>query len=163
DFNQFLTRFEKKIHDLRLSRMVSIQTAPQIRLLQNGNQALVEKIQSSILSTIPLWKNQIVIAITIYRQQKAVKLQREISDTTNELLEKNAEMLKQSGIDLAKETERGIVDIETLRKVNQDLITTIEETLQIQKAGREQRRIAEAELLKIEGDLKEKLKSVEPR
>ncbi|MCA9759196.1 MAG: toxic anion resistance protein [Candidatus Eisenbacteria bacterium] len=163
DFNQFLTRFERKIHDLRLSRMVSIQTAPQIRLIQNGNQALVEKIQSSVLSTIPLWKNQIVIALTIYRQQKAVNLQREISDTTNELLEKNAEMLKKSGVELAKETERGIIDIETLRKVNQELITTIEETLQIQKAGREQRRMAETELVKLEGELKDKLKSIEAR
>lgn len=157
DFMQFLNRFEKKLHDLKLSRMVSIQTAPQVRLVQSGNQVLVEKIQSSILNTIPLWKNQIVLAITLFRQKKAVELQKEVSETTNELLRKNMEMLKSSTLDIARESERGIVDIETLKKVNNDLISTIEETLKIQKEGRAKRELAEKELVKLEGELKQKL------
>lgn len=157
DFMQFLNRFEKKIYDLKLSRMISIQAGPQIRLIQNGDQALVEKIQSSILNTIPLWKNQIVIAITLFRQRAALKLQKEVTDTTNELLKKNSEMLKGSTVEIAKETERGIVDIETLKKVNSDLISTIEETLKIQADGKAKRQNAETELLKIEKELKEKL------
>jgi uncharacterized protein YaaN involved in tellurite resistance len=157
DFMQFLNRFEKKIYDLKLSRMISIQAGPQIRLIQNGDQALVEKIQSSILNTIPLWKNQIVIAITLFRQRAALKLQKEVTDTTNELLIKNSEMLKGSTLEIAKETERGIVDIETLKKVNSDLISTIEETLKIQADGKAKRQSAETELMKIEQELKEKL------
>ena len=160
DFTQFLNRFEKKIYDLKLSRMITVQTGPQLRLIQNGNQALVEKIQSSILSTIPLWKNQIVIAITLFRQKKALKLQQEVTDTTNELLEKNSALLKESTIDIAKESERGIVDIETLKKVNDDLISTIEETLKIQADGKVKRDQAEQELVKIEDQLKNKLLSV---
>ncbi|MDQ1354623.1 MAG: hypothetical protein QG657_4932 [Acidobacteriota bacterium] len=160
DLQQFLNRFDKKLHDLKLSRMVAIQTSPQLRLVQNGNQELVEKIQSSILNTIPLWKNQIVIAITLFRQKKALQLQQEVSDTTNELLQKNSELLKQSSIEIAKETERGIVDIETLKKVNTDLVATIEETLKIQQEGRQKRRLAEVELRKLETDLKEKLVSL---
>jgi uncharacterized protein YaaN involved in tellurite resistance len=140
--------------------MVAIQTSPQIRLIQNGNQELVEKVQSSVLNTIPLWKNQIVIAITLFRQKKALKLQQEVSNTTNELLQKNIQLLKQSSIDIAKESERGIVDIETLKKVNTDLLATIEETLKIQKDGRQKRRQAEDELVKLETNLKDKLVSL---
>lgn len=160
DMNQMLNRFEKKLHDLKLSRMVSIQTSPQIRLIQNNNQVLVEKIQSSILNTIPLWKNQIIIAIGIFRQKKALKLQKEVTDTTNELLSKNAEMLKDSTIEVAKESERGIVDIETLKKVNNDLINTIEETLKIQQEGKLKRQQAETELSQLENELKKKLTEI---
>ncbi len=160
DLNQLVNRFEKKLHDMQLSRMVAIQTSPQIRLIQNNNQTLVEKIQSSVLNTIPLWKNQIIIAISLFRQQKALEVQREVTDTTNELLRKNAEMLKDGSIGVAKESERGIVEIETLQKVNTDLISTIEETLQIQAEGREKRAQAEVELRKMEGELKERLKRV---
>ena len=160
DMNQLLNRFEKKIHDLLLSRMISIQTAPQIRLIQNNNQTLVEKIQSSILNTIPLWKNQIVIALSLFRQKKALELQREVTDTTNDLLVKNSEMLKQGSIDIAKESERGIVELETLQKVNTDLISTIEETLRIQSEGRVKRQAAERELVRMEGELKTRLASI---
>jgi uncharacterized protein YaaN involved in tellurite resistance len=160
DFNQFLNRFDKKLYDLKLSRMIVIQTAPQIRLIQNGDQALVEKVQSSILNTIPLWKNQIVIAITLFRQKKSLELQKEVTKTTNELLEKNSELLKDSTIEIAKESERGIVEIETLKKVNDNLITTIEETLRIQSEGKTKRKQAETELTRIESDLKSKLMSL---
>ncbi len=159
DMMQLTDRFEKKIHDLKLSRMIALQTAPQIRLIQNNNQVLVEKIQSSILNTIPLWKNQIVIALSLHRQEKALNMQKEVTDTTNALLSKNSEMLKISSIGVAKENERGIVDIETLKKVNIDLITTIDETLRIQKEGHEKRMLAEKELLTIENELKQKLVS----
>lgn len=162
DFIQFINRFEKKLHDLKLSRMIAIQTAPQIRLIQNNNQVLVEKIQSSILNTIPLWKNQIVIAISLVRQKKALEVQRQVTDATNDLLLKNSEMLKISTIGVAKESERGIVDIDTLKKVNADLISTIEETLKIQQDGKAKRIAAEAELTKMEAELKQKLQSVKP-
>lgn len=157
DLMQLVNRFEKKIHDLKLSRMIALQTAPQIRLIQNNNQILVEKIQSSILNTVPLWKNQIVIALSLYRQKKALEVQREVTNTTNELLKRNSDMLKESTIGIAKENERGIVDIETLKKVNVDLISTIEETLKIQQEGREKRKQAELELANIEKELKNKL------
>jgi uncharacterized protein YaaN involved in tellurite resistance len=160
DFEQFLNRLDKKIYDLKLSRTITMQTGPQLRLIQNGNQALVEKIQSSILNTIPLWKNQIVIAITLFRQKKALKLQKEVTDTTNELLKKNAEMLKESTTGIARESERGIVDLDTLKKVNDDLISTIEETLKIQSEGKSKRQQAEQELTKIEDQLKNKLLSL---
>ncbi|HRX15954.1 MAG TPA: toxic anion resistance protein [Spirochaetota bacterium] len=160
DLAQLINRFEKKLHDLKLSRMISIQTAPQVRLIQNGDQVLVEKIQSSILNTIPLWKNQIVIAITLFRQDKALKLQKEISETTNNLLKKNSEMLKDGTIEVAKESERGIVEIETLKKVNNDLLSTIEETIKIQQEGKTKRKNAEVELIKLESELKTKLKEV---
>ncbi len=160
DFANFVNRFDKKIHDLLLSRMIAIQAAPQIRMIQNNDQTLVEKIQSSILNTIPLWKNQIVIAITLFRQKKALELQKEVSDTTNELLMKNSEMLKQGTIEVARESERGIVDIETLKKTNADLIATLEETIKIQAEGKSKRRAAEQELVKIETELKEKLISI---
>lgn len=157
DFLQFLNRFEKKLHDLKLSRMIALQTGPQIRLIQNNNQALVEKIQSSILNTIPLWKNQIIIAISLFRQKKALEVQKSVTDTTNELLAKNSEMLKTGSLEIAKEAERGIIEIDTLKKVNADLISTIEETLKIQADGRAQRAAAEQELVKMEGELKAKL------
>lgn len=157
DTLQLVNRFEKKIYDLKLSRMIALQTAPQIRLIQNNNQVLVEKIQSSILNTIPLWKNQIVIAISLFRQKHALDVQREVTDTTNELLKRNSAMLKESSIGIAKETERGIVDIETLKQVNGDLIATIEETLKIQQEGRTKRQQAEVELQNIEKELKDKL------
>lgn len=158
DFTQMINRFEKKLFDLKLSRTIAIQTQPQVRMIQNSDQTLVEKIQSSILNTIPLWKNQIVIAITIFRQQKAVELQKQVTDTTNDLLKKNSEMLKGATTSVARESERGIVEIETLQKVNRDLISTIEETLKIQQEGKQKRAAAEGELIKIETELKNKLK-----
>ena len=136
DMLSLANRFEKKLYDLKLSRMIAIQTAPQIRLIQSNDQVLVEKIQSSILNTIPLWKNQIIITMTLFRQEKALKLQNEVNRTTNELLTKNSEMLKVNSIEVARESEKGIVEIETLKKVNNDLIETIEQTLNIQKEGR---------------------------
>ncbi|HCM26899.1 MAG: tellurium resistance protein [Treponema sp. GWB1_62_6] len=160
DFNQFLNRFEKKIHDLKLSRMIAIQTAPQVRLIQNNDQALVEKIQSSILTTIPLWKSQIVIAISLLRQKKALSVQKAVTDATNELLTKNSEMLRSGSVAVATEMERGIVEIETLKKVNEDLISTIEETIRIQEDGKAKRAQAETELRQIESDLKTKLMAV---
>ena len=160
DMSQILNRFEKKVYDLELSRTISIQTNPQIRLIQGGNQVLVEKIQSSILNTIPLWKNQMVIAITLLRQRNSLALQKQVTDTTNELLTRNSELLKQGTVQIAKESERGIVDIETLKKVNNDLISTIEETLKIQAEGKAKRQEAEVELVRIENDLKAKLLSL---
>jgi uncharacterized protein YaaN involved in tellurite resistance len=160
DLNQFANRFEKKLHDLKLSRMIGIQTAPQIRLIQNNNQLLVEKIQSSILNTIPLWKNQMVIAISLFRQKKALAVQNEVTETTNELLAKNSEMLKAGSVGIARESERGIIDIETLQKVNTDLISTIEETLKIQEEGKAKRAQAETELAKMEQELRTKLSNM---
>ncbi|MCP4214509.1 MAG: toxic anion resistance protein [bacterium] len=157
DNEQFLDRFEKKLHDIKLTRTVALQTAPQIRLVQGGNQVLFEKVQSSILNTIPLWKNQIILAISLFRQKKTLELQENVADTTNELLRKNAEMLKGSTLEIAKESERGVVDIETLKQVNDDLISTIEETIQIQKEGKNKRQAVETEILGIENRLKEKL------
>ncbi len=157
DLEQSVARFERRLHDLKLTRMISIQTAPQVRLIQNNDQSLVEKIQSSIMTTVPLWKNQIVIAISLYRQQRALELQKEVSDTTNELLAKNAEMLRRTSGQVAKETERGVVDIETLKKVNDDLVATLEETLRIQSEARAGRQRAEEELGQLEADLKGKL------
>ena len=154
DFEDTVNRFEKKVHDLKLSKTIAIQTAPQIRLIQNNDKLLVEKIQTAVLNTIPLWKSQIVIALGLSRQQSALKMQREVSDTTNALLKKNAELLKQNTIDVAKESERGIVDIETLKKVNADLIETIEETIKIQQEGHTARQSAETELAGIENQLK---------
>ena len=157
DFENAVSRFEKKVHDLKLSKTIAIQTAPQIRLIQNNDKVLVDKVQSAIYNTIPLWKSQIVIALGLSRQQKVLQMQREVADTTNELLRRNAEMLKQNTIETARETERGIVDIETVKKVNEDLISTIEETIKIQKDGRERRKLAEAELVQIEDKLKQTL------
>jgi uncharacterized protein YaaN involved in tellurite resistance len=157
DLQQAATRFERRIHDLRLTRMIAIQTAPQIRLIQGNDQNLVEKIQSSILTTIPLWKNQIVIAISLYRQQKAVELQKQVTDTTNELLAKNAELLREGSAKVGREVERGVVDVETLQKVNADLIATLEETIQIQEEGRARRVQAEGEIGRLQVELKQKL------
>ena len=155
DYTQFLDRLDKRTHDLRLARQITIQQAPQIRLIQNTNQALAEKIQASIATAIPLWKNQVVIALTLLRQKDAVTAQRQVSETTNDLLKKNSEMLKISAIETAKENERGIVDIETLQTTQNDLIETIQETLRIQKEGKEKRRHAEVELGHMEDDLKQ--------
>ncbi len=157
DIVKLANKFEKKIHDLKLSRTVSIQSCPQIRLVQNNDEQLVDKIQSSIVNTIPLWKNQIVIAISIMKQKGALELQKQVSNTTNELLAKNSEMLKQGTIETALETERGIVDIETLQKVNQDLIETIEESIRIQQEGKAKRIDAEKQLTVLENQLKQKL------
>lgn len=157
DYTQFLDRLEKRTHDLRLTRQVTIQQAPQIRLIQNTNQVLAEKIQSSIHTAIPLWKNQVVIALTLLRQKDAVTAQRQVSETTNDLLRKNAELLKVSAIETAKENERGIVDVETLQKTQDDLIETIQETLRIQKEGKEKRQAAEVQLSVMEENLKQKL------
>ena len=157
DFEDTVNRFEKKIHDLKLSKTVAIQTAPQIRLIQNNDKMLVDKIQTAILSTIPLWKSQIVIALGLHRQESVLKMQRSVSDATNTLLTKNAELLRQNSTEVAKESERGIVDLETLKKVNADLISTIEETIKIQQEGRIARQNAEAELAGIEEQLKQTL------
>ena len=157
DFRQAMARFERRVHDLKLTRMISIQTAPQIRLIQNNDQNLVEKIQSSITNTVPLWKNQIVIALSLYRQQQALELQKEVTDTANELLAKNAELLKQGSAKVGREVERGIVDIETLKKANDDLIATLEETIKIQEEGHQSRIAAEGELMRMQADLRQKL------
>ncbi|MBP2240992.1 uncharacterized protein YaaN involved in tellurite resistance [Cytobacillus eiseniae] len=157
DMIQFADRLDKRLYDLKLSREVTIQSAPQIRLIQNTNQALVEKIQSSIMTAIPLWKNQVAIALTLIRQRHAVEAQKQVSKTTNDLLLKNAEMLKTNTIETARENERGIVDIETLKKTQESLISTLEETLKIQEEGRHKRRVAENELASMESDLRQKL------
>lgn len=157
DMIQFADRLDKRLYDLKLSREITIQSAPQIRLIQNTNQALVEKIQSSIMTAIPLWKNQVAIALTLIRQRHAVEAQKKVSQTTNELLLKNAEMLKTNTIETAKENERGLVDIETLKKTQENLITTLEETMRIQEEGRHKRRLAEQELANMENDLRIKL------
>jgi uncharacterized protein YaaN involved in tellurite resistance len=157
DMMQFADRLDKRMYDLKLSRQITTQSAPQIRLIQNTNQALVEKIQSSIMTAIPLWKNQIAIALTLIRQRSAVEAQKQVSKTTNDLLLKNAEMLKTNTIETAKENERGIVDIETLKKTQENLVSTLEETLRIQSEGRTKRHQAEQELLSMENELKQKL------
>ncbi|COQ88651.1 TelA-like protein SA1238 [Streptococcus pneumoniae] len=160
DMEQFVDRLEKRIYDLQLSRQIAIQTAPQIRMIQNVNQALAEKIQSSILTSIPLWKNQMAIALTLMRQRNAVSAQRAVTDTTNDLLTQNASMLKQNAIETATENERGVVDIETLKQTQSDIIDTIEQTLQIQHEGRQKRQAAEKELSGLENDLKQHLLSM---
>lgn len=157
DMIQFADRLDKRLYDLKLSREITIQSAPQIRLIQNTNQALAEKIQSSIMTAIPLWKNQVAIALTLIRQRHAVEAQKQVSKTTNDLLLKNAEMLKTNTIETAKENERGLVDIETLKKTQESLITTLEETMRIQEEGRHKRRQAEQELASMENDLRLKL------
>ena len=149
--------FEKKLHDLELTRMISIQMGPQIRLVQNNDKMMVEKIQSTIVNTIPLWKNQMVLSLGLANSQRALEAQREVTDMTNELLRKNAEMLKSGTIEMAKEAERGIVDIETLTNTNQKLIETLDEVMTIQTEGRNKRQAAEEELGRIEGELKHKL------
>ena len=157
DLQSMCDRFEKKIHDLELTRMISIQTAPQIRMVQNNDTLMAEKIQSTIVNTIPLWKSQMVLALGIEHSAQAAKAQREVTDMTNELLRKNADILKTATIDTAKESERGIVDLETLKHTNESLISTFDEVLKIQTEGREKRRNAEAEMQRMEDELKKKL------
>lgn len=160
DLNQFLDRLDKRTHDLRLTRQMTVQQAPQIRMIQNTNQALAEKIQVSVHTAIPLWENQVMIALTLLRQQNAAVSQRQVSQTTNDLLKRNADMLKQSAIDTAHESERGVIDIETLQHTQNSLIETIEQTLEIQREGRRQRQIAEQELQLMEGQLRDKLMAI---
>ena len=157
DFANLCDRFEKKIHDLELTKMVSLQMAPQIRLIQNNDSIMSEKIQSTIVNTIPLWKSQIVLALGVAHSTNAIKAQNEVTDMTNELLRKNAETLKMSSIETAKAAERGIVDIETLKTTNEALISTLDEVMTIQNQGREKRKEAENELRGIEEQLKNKL------
>lgn len=157
DFAALCDRFEKKIHDLELTKMISLQMAPQIRLVQNNDTLMSEKIQSTIVNTIPLWKSQIVLALGVAHSENAVKVQNEVTNMTNELLKKNAETLKMSTIETAKASERGIVDIETLRHTNESLISTLDEVMRIQEDGRNKRREAEVELHNIEEQLKNKL------
>lgn len=157
DLDSLCTRFEKKIHDLELTRMISIQTAPQIRLVQNNDTIMVEKIQSTIVNTIPLWKSQMVLAMGVEHSSQAAKAQREVTDFTNELLKKNAQKLKAATIETARESERGIVDMETLRATNESLISTLDEVMRIQMEGKEKRREAEQEIQCLEGELKTKL------
>ncbi|WP_395547017.1 MULTISPECIES: toxic anion resistance protein [unclassified Lacrimispora] len=157
DLSSMLNRFEKKLHDLELTRMISIQMAPQIRLVQNNDTLMTEKIQSTLVNTIPLWKSQMVLAIGISHSEQAAKAQREVTDMTNDLLKKNAEVLKTATIQTAKESERGIVDMETLKKTNESLISTLDEVVRIQADGRTKRREAEVELSRMEGELKSKL------
>lgn len=157
DFANMIGRFEKKLHDLELTRMVSIQMAPQIRMIQSNDSVMAEKIRSSIVNTIPLWKSQMVMALTLHHSQQAMEAQRNVNDVTNRLLQQNAEKLHQGSVEIAKEAERGIVDIETLQKTNQELISTLEEVRQIQADGAAKRAEAEVELGRIEGELKQKL------
>lgn len=157
DMEQFIDRLDKRIYDLQLSRQIAIQTAPQIRMIQNVNQALAEKIQSSILTSIPLWKNQMSIALTLMRQRNAVSAQKAVTDTTNDLLLKNSELLKENALATATENERGVVDIETLKTTQNDIIETIEQTLQIQEQGRNKRKQAESELNQLESELQNQL------
>lgn len=160
DFASMCDRFEKKIYDLELTRTISMQMAPQIRLIQNNDTAMSEKIQSTLVNTIPLWKSQMVIAIGLNHSSEAAKAQREVTDMTNALLKKNAETLKTATIETARESERGIVDIETLTATNQTLISTLDEVLKIQEDGRTKRRSAEQELVRIEDEMRQKLLSV---
>ena len=157
DLSAMCDRFEKKLHDLELTRMISIQMAPQLRLVQNNDTLMSEKIQSTIVNTIPLWKSQMVLALGVTHSQQAAQAQREVTDMTNELLRKNAQTLKMATIETAKESERGIVDIETLKATNESLISTLDEVMKIQEEGRQKRRDAEVELGRIEEELKQKL------
>lgn len=157
DLNSLCDRFEKKIHDLELTRMISIQTAPQIRLVQNNDTLMAEKIQSTIVNTIPLWKSQMVLSLGVEHSTQAAQAQRQVTDMTNELLRKNAEKLKMATVDTARESERGIVDMETLKATNESLISTLDEVMSIQREGRQKRQEAEAELRTMEQELKNKL------
>lgn len=161
DLESMCLRFEKKIHDLELTRMISIQTAPQIRLVQNNDTQMVEKIQSTIVNTIPLWKSQMVLALGVEHSAQAVEAQRKVTDMTNELLKKNAEKLKMATVETAKASERGIVDIETLKTTNESLISTLDEVMNIQREGREKRQAVEAELRNMEAELKNKLLQIQ--
>ena len=157
DLNNQIDRFEKKLHDLDLSRMISIQTAPQIRMVQNNNILMVEKIQSTIVNTIPLWKNQMVLALGVSHSNEAIRAQREVTNITNELLKKNADNLKMASIETAKESERGIVDIESLKHTNEALISSLDEVMKIQVESRAKRKEAENEIARLENELKNKM------
>ena len=163
DLEELCNRFEKKIHDLELTRMVSIQTAPQIRLVQNSDTMMVEKIQSTVVNTIPLWRSQMVLALGVSHAEEASRAQREVSDMTNVLLQRNAEVLKMAAVESAKESERGIVDMETLKNTNASLISTLDEVMRIQAEGREKRRAAEVEMQNMENELKQKLLEISGR
>ena len=157
DFVSLCDRFEKKIHDLELTRMVSIQMAPQIRLVQSNDTIMSEKIQSTLVNTIPLWKSQMVLALGVNHSAQAAQAQREVTDMTNELLKKNAAILKMATVETAKEAERSIVDIQTLKQTNESLISTLDEVVRIQAEGRQKRQEAETELRRMEGELRERL------
>lgn len=157
DIEQQVARFEKKVHDLKLSRMISVQMAPQIRMVQNNCATMVDKIQSTIMNTLPLWKNQMVLSLGLVHTQQALHAQKTVTDATNELLKRNSEMLKQSTGQIARESERGIVDIETIKKANADLFVAMEDMLRIQQEGRENRKLVEVELLAAEEELKTRL------
>ena len=157
DLEEKCNRFEKKLHDLELTRTIAMQTAPQIRLIQNNDTSMVEKIQTTIVNTIPLWKSQMVLALGIAHSTEAAQAQRQVTDLTNELLRKNAETLHTATVETARESERGIVDIETLQKTNADLIQTLDEVIRIQQEGHEKRKAAEAEMRRMENELKDKL------
>ena len=161
DLDSMCNRFEKKLHDLELARQISMQTAPQIRLVQGNDTLMVEKIQSTIVNTIPLWKSQMVLGLGVEHSAQAAAAQREVTNMTNELLKKNAEKLKMATIDTVKESERGIVDIETLKQTNESLISTLDEVMHIQQEGREKRKAAEQEMQKLELDLKQKLLQIQ--
>lgn len=161
DLDSKCARFEKKLHDLELTRMISLQTAPQIRLVQNNDTMMAEKIQTTLVNTIPLWKSQMVLALGIAHSTEAAQAQSQVSDLTNELLRKNAEKLHMASVETAKESERGIVDMETLQKTNADLIQTLDDVMKIQKEGREKRQAAEAEMVRMENDLKAKLLEIQ--
>lgn len=161
DLDAMCNRFEKKLHDLELTRQVSLQTAPQIRMIQSNDTLMVEKIQSTIVNTIPLWKSQMVLSLGVEHSAQAAAAQREVTDMTNELLKKNAAKLKMATIETAKESERGIVDIETLKTTNESLISTLDEVMRIQQEGRQKRREAETEMQRLEGELKQKLLQIQ--
>ncbi len=163
DFAEQINRFERRLHDLEISRTITVQMAPQIRLIQSNNRALAQKIQSSVLTTIPIWKNQMVLALSLQGQRSAAALQKEVADTTNDLLRKNAAMLEQSAVTTAREVERSIVDVETLREVHGKLISTIDETLRIAQEGRQKRVAVEKELADMEVQLKESLMALAAR
>lgn len=163
DFAEQINRFERRLHDLQLSRTITVQTAPQIRLIQSNNQTLAEKIQTSILSTIPIWKSQMVLALSLQGQQNAALLQKSVADTTNDMLRRNADMLEQATVETARQVERSVVDIETLRDVHRKLVNTIEETLRIAREGREKRAAVEKELEGMEAELKGRLTSLAVR
>ena len=157
DMVSAIDRFEKKIYDLKTTRIISLQMAPQIRLIQNNDSELVEKIQSSLINTIPLWKNQIVIALGVVNARSALEVQKSVTDTTNEMLQKNSEMLKQGTIEIAEEAEKSVVNVETLQKTNKDIIETLDKVLEIHQNGRAKRIEAEKELVNIEQELKNKM------
>ena len=160
DYANMLGRFEKKLHDLELTRMVSVQMSPQIRMIQSNDSVMAEKIRSSIVNTIPLWKSQMTLALTLHHSQQAMEAQRDVNEMTNRLLQANAEKLHQGSVEIAKESERGIVDIETLKATNENLIQTFDEVMKIQSEGRAKRAEAEAEMRRMEAELRQKLLEV---